>query len=54
MNVKENSYSIYNTSTIYNQIPSNLKACLRKLNYQQQTRISIIEQNKGIPKINPK
>ena len=54
MNMKENSNSIYNTSTMYNQIPSNLKACLRKLNYQQQTRLSVIGQNKGIPKINPK
>ena len=52
--MKENLSNICDIAIMYNKSQSNLKACLRKLNYQQQTRISVIKQNKGIPKINPK
>ena len=40
--MKENSTSMYDISTMYKKSQSNLKACLRKLNYQPQTRLSTI------------
>ena len=39
---------------MYSKSQNNLKACLRKLNYQQQTRLSTTRQNIGIHKINLK
>ena len=37
--MKKNSSSIYNISIMYNTSQNNLKASLRKVHYQQQTRL---------------
>ena len=45
--MKQNSSNIYNISTIYNKSQNNLKTCLKKLNYQQQIRLSTVGHDKS-------